>query len=521
MGQKIHRLFFFQIIFLIFLFTAYYALAAGVRITFNPSPDDRVVGYNLYYGFSENFDQTIDLKTETQYYFSDLQAGKTYYFAATAYDNYGNESGFSNIVAYEFPTYNLYYPHIASNIDWETEVCAINEGDTSLSGSFLAYNQAGMQISELISVHLAPGERREFIVGQEFPNPSEISWIAFQSDSSQVVGYFKFFASGQVRVGIPAVTRVNTRDIYVPHIASDSNWASGVALVNTTDSKLSLHIHFDNGEIKTISIPAHGHSAFTIRQLFGIMKPDIHAAIIKNAAGVVGLELFAGTVASGNKFLAGVLLKDVLEVEANYPHVANDKFFNTGIVAFNPSETETANMTILPFCAKGTLLAEKVISIPPMGKYIGLLNSLGLSMETAWFQILSDRNFTGLELFSTVNGFQMAGFSIVDIRNRTAIFPKIDHGDETDIAFVNAKNSPTEITLFAITDAGELVDLVTNWLAPFEKRMGPATSFFTGDISKATYIRYESDKDIVGFQLNSSFDGMLLDAIPGLKSSNP
>jgi hypothetical protein len=40
-------------------------------------------------------------------------------------------------------------------------------------------------------------------------------------------------------------------------------------------------------------------------------------------------------------------------------------------------------------------------------------------------------------------------------------------------------------------------------------------NLFTQDIGDATYITYSSDRELVGFQLNGSSDGMLLDGLPG------
>lgn len=48
------------------------------------------------------------------------------------------------------------------------------------------------------------------------------------------------------------------------------------------------------------------------------------------------------------------------------------------------------------------------------------------------------------------------------------------------------------------------------------KVLGYAENIFTQDITASTYISYLSDKEVVGFQLNGSTDGMMLDALPGM-----
>jgi len=43
-----------------------------------------------------------------------------------------------------------------------------------------------------------------------------------------------------------------------------------------------------------------------------------------------------------------------------------------------------------------------------------------------------------------------------------------------------------------------------------------AENLFSQDISAATYIGYSADSEVVGFQLNGSSDGMMLDGLPGM-----
>jgi hypothetical protein len=61
------------------------------------TPLTDLAGYKVYYGTpSRNYSQNIDVGNVTTYTVDNLTEGLTYYFAVTAYDTGGNESGFSN-----------------------------------------------------------------------------------------------------------------------------------------------------------------------------------------------------------------------------------------------------------------------------------------------------------------------------------------------------------------------------------------------------------------------------------------
>ncbi len=73
-------------------------------LSWAPSPSADTVGYRVYYGTTRgNYLQArgagVNAGSATQYTASGLNTGQTYYFAVTAYDAAGNESGFSSEVS--------------------------------------------------------------------------------------------------------------------------------------------------------------------------------------------------------------------------------------------------------------------------------------------------------------------------------------------------------------------------------------------------------------------------------------
>jgi hypothetical protein len=310
---------------------------------------------------------------------------------------------------------------------------------------------------------------------------------------------------------------VNTSDIFISHIASNADWWTGVSLVNTTSETKELTITFNNGQTRNITLNANEHKAFSIRSLFNDQpQPDIESAVITHASGVIGLELF-GSSGWGTQ-LEGILLTDKTTSTIYYPHVASDDSWWTGIVAYNPS-VSICTITITPYSAQGTALPSSTFPIAGKGKYVGAVANLDLPAQTAWFKIDSTNNpFTGFELFGTTDGQQLGAYAGGGGTGaKTGVFPKIEkNGGWTGIAFVNTEANAASVTLLAYNDAGALVATQVLQVPGHAKVVNNPELIFSQDISGATYIAYSSDRNVVGFQLNGSSDGMMLDGLPAL-----
>ncbi|MFN8008609.1 MAG: dockerin type I domain-containing protein [Terriglobia bacterium] len=74
-------------------------LAQNVTLSWNPNTESNLAGYKIYFGTSSaNLSSSINVGNVTTYTVTGLTFGTTYYFAATAYNASGSESGFSNMV---------------------------------------------------------------------------------------------------------------------------------------------------------------------------------------------------------------------------------------------------------------------------------------------------------------------------------------------------------------------------------------------------------------------------------------
>ncbi len=418
----------------------------------------------------------------------------------------------------------LYFPHVATAGDWKTEIGVVNASSAHpLEGVLKAYDDNGVRVGNDLAIDLAANARRQIEIGDEYADSDDIGYMVFEIASGSAAGYSKFWIDGLYRAAVPAVSSVNSGDIFVPHIACDNGWFTGVALLNTTGADRTLSFEFNEGSVKDLDLAAGEHDAFTIKEMFGGQLPDgIESAVIKNGDGVIGIELFgsaAGTGASANKYLGGILLSDDSASELYLPHVVDTTLWTTGVCVYNTSSLQST-LTITPYQEDGSALAARTLTIEGNGKYIGVLPDLDLPSETAWFAIESTRPLNGFELFADRNGDQLAGYSGVNISAKQGVFAKIEKNGTTGIAFVNVEDSVASIELIAFDDTGALLDKVALSLQPHEKKVNFAKNFFTEDIGSATYIRYDSDREVAGFQLNSASDGLMLDALEALSVSD-
>jgi hypothetical protein len=411
----------------------------------------------------------------------------------------------------------LYFPHVDTTVNqWQTEICVINSSATAtVQGNMESYSNDGNLVATM-PLSVGPNARRQIDVGTELTNAGTTGYIVFQNTSGSPVGYTKFTQSGGDRVAIPAVDGASTGNLYITHIAW-APWWTGISLVNTTSETKTLTIRFNTGRTKSITLGPKQHRAYIIAQLLdNLIDTRIISAVIENAGGIVGLELFG----NGSQ-LGGVPLISKTATTLFYPHVESAGGWSTGIVAYNPSTTTSAQITVNPYDTNSNLLGSSTRSIGPGDKLIGYSIDLNLPAATAWFSLQSQNPLVGFELFGNSIDNNLAGYSVVDLERKSGIFPKVEkNGGWTGIAFVNTEDQQATVNLTAYNDPGNEVATGTKTLTAKKKWVGYAADLFPGiNLNTATYLSFSADRKVAGFQLNGS--GSMLDALPALPGSPP
>ena len=85
--------------FLVVLLSVTISFAAQVTLEWDANFEPTISGYNVYYGkSSRDYDVTLDVGNWTTVTIADLEDDESYYFAVTAYNTDGFESGYSSEV---------------------------------------------------------------------------------------------------------------------------------------------------------------------------------------------------------------------------------------------------------------------------------------------------------------------------------------------------------------------------------------------------------------------------------------
>ncbi len=352
------------------------------------------------------------------------------------------------------PVTPLYFPHVDTSLPWQTEIAVINTSDQTVTGTLRGLSDEG-QLVETKLVSLYPHGGRQITVANEFTSHTGIGYIVFDADSDGGRGLHEVLSGGDLSSGNSGGKRSERlRYLYRTHRLQRSLVDRDKPVEHNVVPK-ELTITFNNGQSRQIPLAANQHTAFTIASLFNNQpQPDIRSAVITNASGIIGLELFGST--GGGSQLDGLLLNGNTATTLYYPHVAGDGWW-TGIVAYNPSES-ACSITITPYSAQGVPFSSLTQPLAGKERYVGLASELGLPAGTAWFKIDSTRPLTGFELFGTTDGKQLAAYAGgVGTGAKSGVLPKVEKNGWTGIVFVNTEPGAASVTLTAYNEMAAAV----------------------------------------------------------------
>lgn len=184
----------FSFVAFLFLFTIPVG-AYSLKVTWNANTETDLAGYKVYYGLqSRVYGTPVNVGKTTGYQISNVQSGKTYYIAVTAYNTSNIESAYSTELSIPVPASTPSAPPTGS--------ISINSGAASTT-------------SRSVTLTLSAGSTGSTVTGMKFSNDG----ITFSSETAYAASYTWSLSSGY-----------GTKTVYVLFKDATGLWSTAPAI---------------------------------------------------------------------------------------------------------------------------------------------------------------------------------------------------------------------------------------------------------------------------------------------------
>lgn len=448
--------------------------------------------------------------------FEDLPLG-TYGLEIKAVDQAKRRTGLSYNFGVLTLAPELYLPFLVEDGSLTSTFGLINPGKENAQVAIAALDGNG-RIVEQISFDLGPHQRLYrssldfFGRIENVEQARRIRWLEVSS-TRRLVGYTNAATQDEGQLMSAGAVRGLTDEIFLPHIAQDTNtWFTRAVVINGDDAQQTVNFDF-LGNVSPIAEMAPGKQEdFRIAERFENLPAWGRFSNEAGQAVLAGYEIFGK--ADGTSQMAGLeMLRGprnnpnltTLSGELIFTHVALDEAsFWTGVVLVNTQDFEMG-YNIVGYNNDGDEIRLDGLSLPPGGKYVGITAQLfGPNSGVSWMRVEAEQGMLGLELFGDTQGTRLAGFPVATVGTDQLIFPHVVGGEWfTGIAMLNLGVEGVEVTLTAYNDAGEALATAQTEIAAGAKLVRlPDQLFPEGYPDGVTYIVARGNRNTLnGFQL--------------------
>lgn len=479
------------------------------------------MGIDIYQG--ERLVQTQVLRAGQRHPFTFVSSAPgTYFLRLKVLDTLAAKSGLDFSLNVEVLQPRLVFPFVKTDEVDETLLTLLNPTGETADVTLVARDSTGNSLSET-SINLPAGGHVERSVALFFAtiDPLDIAWVQVLSNRS-IQGLSTTLGRDEATgVAEPAFIG-GLETLVIPHIAVDTaNWFTRAALVNSAGEVLDARLEAPGGQFPLAEVTNANHGTVVdFETFFGgqIDAANEWGRVVETSAkaGLSGVELF-GTK-QGNPRLAALMLTAQSQSNPNFvfraneivfPHIAEDTVaFWTGIAFVNLADVAT-NVALRAYSTDGTLLAERLTSLAPFEKQVGLAHNFFPELDgaLAWISLSSDGPISGYELFGDWSNDRLAGLQAVRGGATNLTFSKVQvkAGELwTGIAVVNLSGDATaNLTYRAYAADGSLLATGTGrTIGPFRKDVALVETLFDGGLPAGTcWIQLEASEPVAGFTL--------------------
>lgn len=404
-------------------------------------------------------------------------------------------------------TYEYYLPHTAESDGWWTAFTLLNPNQTAADVIMTAYDSKGSYLgtSTQISV-LKIGQQIAGAPSQYFA-PEIIAKAAYYkfTSSAPITGFEIFGYKTGTLAGFPLAT-AQSGTVYLPHIADDSYWWTGIGFVSGATRTNDLHLEARDriGKLLTEASGAPSlrpgeKTVDVLSNYFGWDFPlDVSWVGVRSVGPIAGFELF-GT--KDFKMMAAVPALSRGARNFSFPHVVTTGGGWTGIAMLN-SDTSSGVARLKAYASDGRLLAtSRAVSLAPAERTVGVVESYfdAWPAGVAYVEVTSEVDLIAFELTGSFSPPLFGGLSAMPPLGVAIAFPyTVSNTDwDTSLGIVNTSPSATPIVLEAMNKDGSKLREARFSLPAKGFRFANLRSLFVTVPSGMTWVKARSDGSAV------------------------
>jgi len=334
--------------------------ASSVNLTWDPSTDSTVVGYNVYYGTASHSYQTlIPVGNHVSAAVSGLSDGTTYYFAVTAIDAFGVESDFSTEISSHTsgngtPSISLIGDQTV-NVGQSTPAIAFSVTDSETSAGGLMVSGTSSDTTLVPNANIVLGGSGASRIVTVTPAPG-------LSGSAQI--------TLTVSDGTNSASSGFTLTVQPPVFTDTAPTISGIGSQNVTSGQSTPAIPFTIGDAETSAGSLTLSASSTVTTLVPTANIVLggsganRTVTVTPASGKAGSAQITITVSDGTLTASSTFTVTVQAAPNNPPTISSiagqtiTSGQATAAIPFTISDTETpaANLTLTKASSSTTLV---------------------------------------------------------------------------------------------------------------------------------------------------------------------
>jgi hypothetical protein len=537
------------------LFLCSLSLAGDITLAWDPSVSKNVAGYRVYSGNASGaYGTPITIGNRTSYTVTGLASG-AYFFAVTAYDGAGNESGYSNEVfgvvksstatarsafavsAPLLPAESFSLRVLGKPEDNMIGFALSNTGFDTATLTFSAIDSSGSLITgtgitnpstrELkASAQVAILDSEVFGDGIRISNPR--GWFKVESASPNIDGFFLALDSGLSYMDGASFGDISMTNLLFPEIQGAGGTKINIVNPGSENANVALILNKADGTVRSSrSMEIRGNGAFVgdlYVDVFPGTEPDPTDYVLMNStSGVRAFEFMQsfGDVSS----LTGQDSAMGATTLYSPQYVTGDPWRTRLSVINLDSQPGTVSMQLMddngvvmgttrtvPIAANGKLYIDDPEFFTPL---------LAGAITMGYLKIQSDGvRLAGSTVFGDSSGQSFsAALPLIDNLQDSVLYSHIASNEQyfTGIAMVNPNAVDATVYLYIIAADGNPIYTKEDFLPAMQKKSKLLTEFFPAlawQNLTSGYILIKSSQPIASFSLFGTNSLSVLSAIP-------